>query len=411
MRLLFLSNYFPPATVGGYEQWCQEVAQALVKRGHQVSIITSRAEVEDNGGIPVHRVIELEVVGGLGSTISRFLRRHQLEAASLATIKQLVNTIQPEAALIWGMWNVPKSVPALIEHLLGERTAYYFCDYWPTLPSAFVQQLSAPARRTLASLPKKLIAAVLQPRLRQSPSLAFPNPICVSQAVRRLLAEAGIKFSHARIIHGGTDLLPAKSTVHTGATVRLLYLGRLTRDKGLHTVIEAMRILSERAMAVELDVYGQGDSDYIKSLCKAIVKCKLTSAVELRGTVTRAELPGLFPHYDALVFPSHWQEPFARTVLEAMAAGLVVIGTTTGGTGEILKNRETGLTFKAGNAFELADQIECVARDCTPFRTYSENARNAVLQHFTLTKMVDQIEEALFTISGSTLTSAKVVNI
>ncbi len=411
MKLLFLSNYFPPAAVGGYEQWCQEVAQALVERGHRVSVITSPANVEGDGGMPVHRVIELEVIAGLRSTIGRFLRRKQLETSSLARIEQIVNEIQPDVALIWGMWNVPRSIPVLIEHLLPERTAYYLCDYWPTLPSAYVQQLTAPARRRLAALPKRLIAHALQPKLRQSPSLAFRYPICVSQAVRRFLVEAGIKLSQARVIYGGTELQPALSPRRTGSTVKLLYLGRLTRDKGLHTAVEAVHILGERALSVELDVYGQGDPAYVERLGKAIDKHKLRSAVRFFGSVNRAELPELLAQYDALVFPSEWQEPFARTVLEAMAAGLLVIGTTTGGTSEILKDRETGLTFKAGDAFGLADQIECIARDCTPFHKFAQAARDAVAQRFTLKRMTDQIEEVLSTISDSTLTSKRVVNL
>jgi len=411
MKILFLSNYFPPASIGGYEQWCQEVAHALVKRGHEVSVITSRANVDASEKMPVHRVIDLEVTGGIRSTIGRFLRRKQLEASNLPTIEHLVNTIRPDAALIWGMWNVPRSVPALIERLLPERTAYYFCDYWPTLPSAFVQQLRAPARRNLSALPKKLVAASLLWKVAPETPLVFRYPICVSQAVRRELLDKGIDVPQAHVIYGGTEVQPIQSPRQTGAAVKLLFLGRLTADKGLHTAIEALRILAERALTAELDVFGQGDPDYIRSVEKAIEKHKLWSSVRLFESVPRDEVPALFPQYDALIFPSQWEEPFARTVLEAMAGGLLVIGTTTGGTGELLKDRETGLTFKAGDALGLADRIECVARDCAPFRKFAEAGRDAVLRQFTLKRMVDQIEEVLVSISNTTLTFPRAVNI
>ncbi len=411
MKVLFLSNYFPPAAIGGYEQWCQEVAQALVARGHDLSIITSRADVSDNGAIPVFRVIESEVTGGIRSTIGRFLRRRQLEASTLAATERLVNEIRPDAALIWGMWNVPRSVPALVEGLLPEQTAYYFCDYWPTLPSAFAQQLRVPAKRKATALPKRLVARALLRKVPQTTPLEFRYPICVSQAVRRLLIEAGINISHARVIYGGTEVQPVETGRKTSAVVRLLYLGRLTADKGFHTAVEAVRILAERALSVQLDVYGQGDPAYLQKVRQVIEMHHLSSAVRFFESVSRAELPTLLLQYDALVFPSEWQEPFARTVLEAMAANLLVIGTTTGGTGEILKHRETGLTFKAGDALGLADQIECVTRDCAPFRKFAENGRNAVHQYFTLRRMVDQIEEVLGSLSDSRLTSRKLVNI
>lgn len=411
MKFLFLSNFFPPAAVGGYEQWCQEVAQALMTRGHEVNVITSRADVNDTREMPVHRVIDLEVTGGLLNTIGRFRRRERLEALTLSSIEDLINKIRPDAALIWGMWNVPRSVPALIERLLPDRTAYYFCDYWPTLPSAFVQQLKAPARRNLAGLPKRLMAAVLLRKFRQPAALAVKYPFCVSHAVRRLLLEAGIQVSHARVIYGGTDLQPGETQTQSGAVVKLLYLGRLREDKGLQTAIEALGVLAGRAMSAQLDIYGDGNSGYVQKVQRLVEKHGLSTKVRFLGSVTRADLPALLPRYDALVFPSQWEEPFARTVLEAMASNLLVIGTTTGGTGEILKNHQTGLTFGAGDALGLADQIEFLARDSGSARKYAEAARDAVLQHFTLKRMVDQIEDALISISNSTLTPANLVNI
>lgn len=395
---------------GGYEQWCQEVGQALSERGHEVSVITSRAEVEGNGGLPVYRVLELEVTGGLRSTIARLLRRKHLEAASLSSVERIVNDIRPDATLIWGMWNVPRSVPALIERLLPEQTAYYLCDYWPALPSAFVQQLQAPARRKAAALPKRLAALLLSWKAPRTRPLELRHPICVSQAVRRLLVEAGIPVDRAKVIYGGTDVQPLKAR-QTGAAVKLLFLGRLTPDKGLHTAVEALHLLAARALAVRLDVYGEGDPEYLRKVSKAIEKHKLSSTVRFLGSASRAQLPALFPQYDSLVFPSQWDEPFARTVLEAMAANLLVIGTTTGGTGEILKHGETGLTFEAGDAVGLADQIESVARDRVRFRRFAEAGRNAVVRQFTLKRMVDQIEEALGSISNSTRTPARLVKI
>jgi hypothetical protein len=50
MRILFLSNFYPPAGNGGYEKWCQEVAQGLRLAGHEVRVLTSRARLERLAG-------------------------------------------------------------------------------------------------------------------------------------------------------------------------------------------------------------------------------------------------------------------------------------------------------------------------------------------------------------------------
>jgi hypothetical protein len=46
MRLLFLSNFFPPVCLGGYEEWCQEVALAFLSKGHEVKVLTSQYRKE-----------------------------------------------------------------------------------------------------------------------------------------------------------------------------------------------------------------------------------------------------------------------------------------------------------------------------------------------------------------------------
>jgi glycosyltransferase involved in cell wall biosynthesis len=93
-----------------------------------------------------------------------------------------------------------------------------------------------------------------------------------------------------------------------------------------------------------------------------------------------------------LLFPSIWPEPLARVVQEAMASGLVVIGTTTGGTPELLREGETGLTFPAEDATALAHQIGRLAADPALYNRLALAARHTVETSFTEQRMVDEIE-------------------
>jgi len=399
MKMLFITNYYPPEVRGGYELWCQEVAESLANRGHEMTIVTSGADRTHHaqiGGNPrVYQSLQLEVCGGISNTVARIRRKKQTDKANGATVATIIERARPDVVLHWGMWNVPRSVPALVESLLPDRTAYYFCDYWPTLPCAYEQQLRNPARRPLARFPKRLVARLLLPRLDRGVELQFRHPICVSEAVRRLLVKGGVRVAHARVIHGGTRLHPAVPQMRRGPSLRLLYLGRIVPDKGLHTVVGAIRVLAERAVNVSLDVYGAGDVDYMQGLARTTEEARLSSAIRFRGNIPAADVPALLTKYDALVFPSEWEEPFARTVLEAMAAGLLVIGTLTGGTGDILKHKQTGLTFKAGDAMDLANQIELAAHDPELSYQLALAGKSRVSQHFTLERMVEQIEDSL----------------
>ena len=81
--------------------------------------------------------------------------------------------------------------------------------------------------------------------------------------------------------------------------------------------------------------------------------------------------------YDILVLPSVWEEPLARVMQEAMATGLLVVGTNTGGTGEVLVHGDTGMVFPRTDAAALAECIETAAAN--PDETYRLAANGAVV--------------------------------
>lgn len=408
MRILFVSNLFPPHARGGYEQWCEEVALLLAARGHQLAVLTSRrgasqGDIDIEAGdqpLAIHRVLHSQVEGGLAQTTWRLLRTGpQLEAENLASTRRVLANFQPDAVLIWGMWNIDRSVPQLIERAAGSRVAYYFCDYWPSLPSAYVQRLQEPARHAPMQWFKSLLGRVFLPKLNAAGALPLrlEHPICVSRAVRDILIDRGVPVAHARIIHGGTqveEFAPSPTPAPSGSPLRLLYLGRLERIKGVHTAVQAMQQVGSRA-PVTLDILGGGVAEYVAELKALVAQGNLGDRVRFLGAVPRVQVPAVLSAHDVLLFTSEWEEPFARSVLEAMAAGLVVIGTTTGGTGEILREGETGLTYDAGDAEGLAAQICRIVDDAALRRRLSEAGRRIVRQQYTLTRMVDDLEREL----------------
>lgn len=408
MKVVFLTNLYPPLARGGYEQWCREVAVELRSRGHRVVVLTAKpnrqAIVDEENEIEVRRLLNLEVEGGVAHTALRLLTdRRRREVKNLDSVQQTIDEVRPDVGVIWGMWNVPRSVPALVEHLMPGRVAYYLCDYWPSLPNAYEQQLDNPAERTVTRLPKWVISRTLKARFLSNPpvSLQIEHPLCVSGAVRDLLVRDGIPIEHARVIHGGIQVSDFEPQAldkweQTNGKLRLLYAGRLTEEKGVHTAVQAMAALSPRTdRPVTLDIVGDGEPRYAVILRKMVRRHHLGRTVRFRGRLPQAEMPALLADYDALVFPSEWQEPFARMVLEAMAVGLVVIGTTTGGTGDVLVEGETGLTFPPGDAVALANQIGRL-RDDQALRTrLVRSARRQVEEKFTFTRMVDEIEDYL----------------
>ena len=111
--------------------------------------------------------------------------------------------------------------------------------------------------------------------------------------------------------------------------------------------------------------------------------------------VSRDKMPDLLRQFDALVFPSIWEEPLARMTQEAMATEMIVFGTATGGTGEILIDGKTGLVFEPNDARSLADQIRHLMNRPELRTRLGAAARQMVVEKCEINRMIDEIESEL----------------
>jgi glycosyltransferase involved in cell wall biosynthesis len=110
--------------------------------------------------------------------------------------------------------------------------------------------------------------------------------------------------------------------------------------------------------------------------------------------VPRFDLPALYRAHDVLVFPSVWQEPFGLTQIEAMACGLPVIGTGTGGSDEIL-TPDTALRFPPGDIAALADCLVAFCRQPELRRRMGIAAAQRAAEQFDLERTLRQTQSYL----------------
>jgi glycosyltransferase involved in cell wall biosynthesis len=261
----------------------------------------------------------------------------------------------------------------------------------------------------LTGLAKRIVGYPFIHQLRREhrPSLRFERTYCVSRATRDLLVRMRVPLQHAGIIYGNARIdqfssaRPGLVMDDKDGDLRLLYSGRLSPEKGVETAVRAISQLPDALRKrVRWDVVGAGAPAYEQYLRALVRAYGLTNRVRLCGSVARAQIPAILGRHDVLVFPSQWEEPFARTVLEAMAAGVVVIGSTTGGTPEVLVEDRTGLTFPAGDSMTLARQIARLIDEPSTRERLAATGRSYVAKHFTFTQTVNGIESALRAIRG-----------
>src|SRR5688572_2314918 len=210
MRILFLSNFFPPARPGGYTQWCHEVAKRLAARGHEIGVLTSCYELAEAPAREqnIYRLLHLEGDLTYYQPLHFFTQWKKQHRGNLVFLEQVVKDFDPDLIFVWGMWAMSKALPALAEQLLPGRVVYYLSDYWPSAIDMHTTYWQSPARHWFMQPPKRVLSKIARSMLAKEgqPHLKLEHVICVSARVRDLLVEAGLSVQHARIIYGGTDV-------------------------------------------------------------------------------------------------------------------------------------------------------------------------------------------------------------
>jgi glycosyltransferase involved in cell wall biosynthesis len=408
MRILFLTNFYQVHGSGGEEQSCQQVVEGLKERGHATLVLTS---LHGPNNIPVEvdgifrsLYLEMDLVP-LRHSITFFTRRKAREKHNLQVFARVLQQFDPDIIFIWGMWNLPNSLPVFAEAKYPDKVVYRFATYWPTLPSQHEFYWRTPGRSWYSRIPKQVLGSVALAMLTkeaQKAPLTFRHAVCVSAAVRDILVKAGIPVANAKIIYTGLDVQKylngeQNQQGYDDQSLNLLYAGRLTPDKGIETAIEAMTklVFGQSQREIRLSLAGSGPAEYENHLRQLVNQAGLTDNVSFLGWVPPAEMPELLQKFDVLVLPSIWPEPFSRAVLEGMISGLVVVATRTGGTPEIIADGENGLLFLPNDPEDLAKKIARLADNPESRGKLAEAGTQTVMERFTITIMMDEVESFL----------------
>ncbi len=366
-----VNNYYPPSKDGwGYMQLCEEVTNGLSARNHQVEVLTSfqQGVVEPQHRYPVHRVLPIDPDWSGEKSAARqfFFGRRQREQQSIVALQQVVSSLRPEVILIWHAIGLPRVLLQAIERIESAKTVYYLAGYLPELPDEYLAYWTNKPERWSARLFKNVLSKIAIQQLKREGKpvrLAYPNVICVSEYVRNRLVSQNLIPAGAVVIQNGVDLShfsASEPRIAAGSrNLSCLIAGNIIPEKGIHTAIGAFEILkrSGKIGSLSLTVIGRGDAEYLSYLNGLVDQYALRDVVKFLPPAPREQMPDILRQYDILLLPSEYQEPLARSMQEAMAVGLLVIGTTTGGSGELLVHERTGFAFEAGNPQSLADQL------------------------------------------------------
>ena len=152
--------------------------------------------------------------------------------------------------------------------------------------------------------------------------------------------------------------------------VRLLYVGRVSREKDLDLLAEAYRRLRDEGLSIQLCVVGHGP--YSREFSKSLPEALFT------GYLTGKELAAAYASADIFVFPST-TDTFGNVIIEAQASGVPVIVSDSGGPKELVDNNRNGLITKSHDVEDLTRAIRELVADPERRKQMGNLARESVV--------------------------------
>jgi len=400
MKILCISNLYPPYKIGGYEALAERTMQGLKEHGHEIHVATGKGP-EFESATNIHDIYELDLVEKKAFFTSpcglrEFVKRNVYDRIHYRRTRDLIRELQPDFISMWNLSQLSLS-PMIAARDSRIPNACHVSDSW-MLPAFGDIWNRIANRKGLRGGVDRYAAGFIRRAfyLRVRPQ----NLIVPSHSMQQTYTAEKFGFPDKifhRIPHGTRidQFFPRPETVPKKPTdpIRLLYAGQLWQGKGGDVLLRALGSLIQKGQThFRLDIYGTGTDDFLNYMRSIVDEEDLSQFVNFCGTVDYSDLADVYRNHDLMIFPSIWNEPFALAPIESMACGTPVIGTSAGGTPEAIDDGETGFIVPPNDPKALAEAIQVVIDDPSLLERLSQRAAEAVPQRFGFEHYLDQVE-------------------
>lgn len=243
---------------------------------------------------------------------------------------------------------------------------------------------------------KRIVSRRVAFQLRKGPinklKYRYPTYICISQVIRNVLIADGVSPERINVVYSGVDLRrfkdgqPADIRKELGIPGAKIIgnIGHMADHKGQRYLIEAapqiFRVFPDAAILL----IGEGKlRSYLERLAERL---KVKSRIIFMGF--RTDIPSLLRSMDIFVYPSHL-EGLGTSLLDAMAAEVPIVATTTGGIPEVVSDGINGILVPPGDSQSLAQAVLTILQNNDLAKKLSQAGRETVEKRFTADKMVE----------------------
>lgn len=393
MRILHLASEYPPQAVYGLGRYVNEIAEAQAARGNRVEVITNSLRGNDHesirNGVLVHRVhfppppkapstsamllhFNLQILERFAAYDARLMSFDVINAHDWLTV--------PAGFHIARIAKCPL-VTTIHDVVFNKVNGREFTDEDSYVAGIENWALNVSARSIVLS--QTVRQEVLEAYHASPDRIAVvPGGVGIEPLERRALLNLA-RWRHSWVADD-EDLL--------------LYVGRLEPEKGLATLLEGAKTLSDiRKVGWRLVIVGTGRlTDFVQN---TIREKGLVDKIQLAGYMPFEQLRLAYTAADVTIVPSDY-EPFGLVALESQRMGTPVIVSNTGGLAETLAATEGGIAFPKGDGRRLAECIEVMLGDAILRAELARRGQGRVSELYSWPRIVQQTDALYASVLG-----------
>jgi glycosyltransferase involved in cell wall biosynthesis len=370
LRVLVVTNLFPPQEFGGYGRKLWEFTAELRRRGHDIKVLTVDAPTLARPGIvgtdDLEPMVERSLVlYGVWQDGTAYMHEDPAVRTAVMALndERILQAAAAFAADVCLAGNIDLLTNSFMAALCARRV--------PVIHCVGNQNPGYPPDRAPRS-----------PLFRLGPASGW----VAGKLDREGYAETPktVLYPGGRVDNFYQPVPPAYDRL------RIAFASLITPYKGPHILANALTILNHNGVDFECEIAGDApDEKFAVSLRDFCAR--FGGRVRFPGFLDRRGMAALFDRCNVLAFPSVFEEPFGITQVEAMAAGLAVISSGSGGSGEIVRHAVDGLIAPPGDAQALANALAGLPADRKRWEALARRGQARALS-FTVARTVDRIE-------------------
>lgn len=382
MKILYITQLYPPLLYGGGEYIFSKWAEEMARRGHEIGVLTQKVEGTEGfevlNGVKIYRVLpEIKYEGSLYS----IGMLHNLGYLVNSVIRGL--SVSKEYDIIHSNTFIPTFTGAVLSKLRKKPHVETIFDVYLQTDKDFWKKWSQ--QEEVSFITGKIGKFFERLILKFNPARIHTSSLTSKED----LIKEGIKPESIEVIHLGLNL--EDYDVETEKVpYQICYIGRLIFYKNIETVIKAFKKVIETIPLAKFIIAGKGP--YEKNLQELVEKLNLGKNIIFSGRISHKEKLELLAGSQVMVQPS-LVEGFGITVIEAHACGTPVLVSQVMPLPELVKNRQNGATIAPFNETLWADKILEYLANPEECSKQGKRGRKMVEDDYTIKVVVDRFEK------------------